>query len=493
MRILAATYLILLMSTSFAHGQAYGESPQQTIISGQVLHHEDHPEIGLVEVYINDLTLDDQRAYSGELDEDGYFSIPFELYLSQGVLLKYQSLIEVYLHPGDSFHVVFDGNTTDYAELYQDVQYSGGASVENKQLATYLQDNHPSWEEIMQESKNQQQMLPETYRAWRDSVTDQMRQQQRQFVEQTQPFTEIAQYTFYHVELKQLMELLYYAGQSLQSKNPEYLGDSYFSFLEEMPQLTMAALANPETSFLVNYYRHSYLLLKIIDEHEGNPEFINNSDLFTREVVRLSHHDSLLRALVLYETVNESLLRQDVEPYENQKDLIDRYIQPTFLKNALQAHYEETKSLRDHPQLAAESQLENLTDIDESDLFDTLLQKNHNKLIYIDVWATWCGPCISEFPRSKELHAQLKGQNISFVYLCIDSEEDKWKAMLAKFQLPGQHYLLSKKQSAFLKSEFQFSGIPYYMLINQQGQVVSSGFDLRPSGNAIKEMLDKLL
>ena len=65
--------------------------------------------------------------------------------------------------------------------------------------------------------------------------------------------------------------------------------------------------------------------------------------------------------------------------------------------------------------------------------FNKILQENKGKVIYIDCWATWCGPCKKAMPDSKKLMKKYEGTDVSFVYVCIESEEKLWKKLISEF------------------------------------------------------------
>lgn len=116
------------------------------------------------------------------------------------------------------------------------------------------------------------------------------------------------------------------------------------------------------------------------------------------------------------------------------------------------------------------------------------------KYVYIDVWATWCGPCRAEISHLKKLEEKLHGKNIEFVSISVDYEKDyeKWKKFVAEKQLGGiQVYADKNWESSFIQS-FGINSIPRFILIDPNGNVVSSDED-RPSQPKLQEKLDKLL
>lgn len=114
------------------------------------------------------------------------------------------------------------------------------------------------------------------------------------------------------------------------------------------------------------------------------------------------------------------------------------------------------------------------------EIMEDILQSNKGKVIYVDFWATWCAPCLSEFPNSKRIEADFQNKNVSFVYLCLDSDQDKYKATVSSYDLGGQHYFLSAKQSGSIRDLFKVSGIPFYLLIDRDGTILETGNHLRP-------------
>ncbi len=105
------------------------------------------------------------------------------------------------------------------------------------------------------------------------------------------------------------------------------------------------------------------------------------------------------------------------------------------------------------------------------------------KVIYLDVWASWCGPCRGEFPYSKQLQERLtkkQKQEVVFLYLSIDDTEEIWKRALTTLQLPGEQGLSKGGWRSRIVQYFGIQGIPRYMLINKDGNVVDENAK-RPS------------
>ncbi|MES2274649.1 MAG: thioredoxin-like domain-containing protein [Bacteroidota bacterium] len=115
---------------------------------------------------------------------------------------------------------------------------------------------------------------------------------------------------------------------------------------------------------------------------------------------------------------------------------------------------------------------------------DELLNQHKDKLVYVDIWATWCGPCKEEFAFNKELHQFLKDKNAEIVYLSTDVDErDKdWHDMVTYYNLAGTNIRTSDKLRQDLINKLwggKGYAIPRYLII-KNGQIVENDA-LRPS------------
>ena len=124
----------------------------------------------------------------------------------------------------------------------------------------------------------------------------------------------------------------------------------------------------------------------------------------------------------------------------------------------------------------------------------TKLEDLRGKYVYIDVWATWCGPCIAEIPHMKKVEEAFHGKNIEFVGISIDTKKDyeKWKKFVVTKDLKGiQLFADNDWNSEFVKA-YGISGIPRFILIDPKGNIVNANAD-RPSSPALTTLLNELL
>jgi thiol-disulfide isomerase/thioredoxin len=115
------------------------------------------------------------------------------------------------------------------------------------------------------------------------------------------------------------------------------------------------------------------------------------------------------------------------------------------------------------------------------------------KVVVVDLWATWCGPCRKQFPFLKELEKKMHGKDVAFIGISIDADKDKekWKTMIVTEELPGVHLFAGKGDSKITK-DYKVTGIPRYLVFDKQGRIVSSDAP-RPEDAELLQMIEQEL
>lgn len=106
-------------------------------------------------------------------------------------------------------------------------------------------------------------------------------------------------------------------------------------------------------------------------------------------------------------------------------------------------------------------------------LFDAIINKYRGKVVYVDFWATWCGPCRSGIEQIKPLKDEMKDENVAFVYITNQtSPKGTYDNMIPTIK--GEHYRVSADEWNFLCDKFKISGIPHCVLVGKGGDVINS-------------------
>lgn len=111
------------------------------------------------------------------------------------------------------------------------------------------------------------------------------------------------------------------------------------------------------------------------------------------------------------------------------------------------------------------------------------------KYVYIDMWATWCGPCKQEMPYLKQLEKQFEDASIVFLGLSVDRDKSKWEEMVGSGNLTGVQLYLGT-QSSFQEA-YRAESIPRFVLLDKDGVIISNDMS-RPSDPETAETLNAL-
>ncbi|MCL5246127.1 TlpA family protein disulfide reductase [Cellulophaga sp. 20_2_10] len=123
----------------------------------------------------------------------------------------------------------------------------------------------------------------------------------------------------------------------------------------------------------------------------------------------------------------------------------------------------------------------------------TSLDDLKGKYVYIDVWATWCGPCKAEIPFLQKVEKEYHGKNIEFVSISVDNKEDhdKWKSMVKDEELGGTQLFTGDAFKTKFIEDYFVMGIPKFILLDPNGNIVNSSAP-RPSDSKLIDLFNQL-
>ena len=111
------------------------------------------------------------------------------------------------------------------------------------------------------------------------------------------------------------------------------------------------------------------------------------------------------------------------------------------------------------------------------------------KVIYIDFWSTWCGPCRLEIPDAERLEKEFAGKEVVFLNLCVQSEKEAWENLVKQKEIGGENFLLSDSEYGQLARHYGVKGFPTYVLVDRNGTTISKN---APRPSALQEITSAL-
>lgn len=277
----------------------------------------------------------------------------------------------------------------------------------------------------------------------------------------------------------------YYTGN-----DPIYVPDSLKTYWAVFEQHATAGMLHPDYRNTVNtYYRDLNYAASKTYRKSNEVEQIADSVLIQLEkevLSRISNPD--LRELAFASYVKEYVSFSGID---NLGDRFD-WFKSTFPESAytprLQQAYDKWLKLAkgnpapDYTGLTPDSISRSLADY-------------KGKVVYVDVWATWCGPCRAEFPNSKVLKNEYKDEeNLVFMYVSIDSDKPAWKKYLTNDpEFTGEHLFVDGAWNSEICKAYNIMAIPRYLLIDKDGKIADSNAPRPSSGEVIRNAINALL
>jgi thiol-disulfide isomerase/thioredoxin len=243
------------------------------------------------------------------------------------------------------------------------------------------------------------------------------------------------------------------------------------SFANELKKDTLFYLMEYR-SFVFDYAYFSFF-------NEGG----QSNDLVTKSSFYIKNFSGKSRDFLLNNEIRGNFIRNIPMSFDEIKAATDS-IQSKVLKDSILSIYERMKQKLSLAVLQTPIETQNGDKI----TLDDLLSLQSQKILYLDFWATWCGPCLLEMPNSQKLANEFITSEVEFIYLSVDTDKDKWKKKWPTLHKgKNVHYYLVSPESSLAK-EMEIPPIPRYMLIGKDKKLITTNAP-RPQSKEVRELI----
>jgi thiol-disulfide isomerase/thioredoxin len=111
------------------------------------------------------------------------------------------------------------------------------------------------------------------------------------------------------------------------------------------------------------------------------------------------------------------------------------------------------------------------------------------KYVYIDVWATWCGPCKAEIPHLEKVQEEFKKENIAFVSVSVDDDKSKWEKFAKEKSMKGIQLYAHGAWKSEIANKYNIFSIPRFIFVGTKGEIIDANAP-RPSDKKLKELFN---
>ncbi len=424
-------------------------------------------------VYMTDFILYNRETITATQSEDGTFT--FEIKPHAPVVANLtlgDKRLGVYLEKGKDLTIVADMEDFDNTLAFQ-----GTLANENTYYRLYMQEMNPVYGRQVFFSKFQTASVEE-FVAFTEIMEDEFAAHMIAFMDENPISRTFRQYfqtdVIYQLYSAKLNFPLYHRHFNQLDELPQ-MPEGYYDFLVTAKNLSEEQLQVQSAAGFISDYLQYFRM-----HHEDRiPEGLGFAE--TNMWIAENQFSGKAQAFAKANSINYMLNFGDFDEAEDAYESFVAENRWEDLNEILTTSYQN--ALRVKP--GNEAPEFTLTDINGEEVS---LSDFRNKVVYLDFWASWCGPCMREVPYAKELKKRLEGEDdLVFLYVSVDTDEQAWRRTVEEREIQGVH-LRVEGMSHEVAQAYNVRGVPSFFIIDRNG-IIHDNNPSRPSGETIDQEL----
>lgn len=448
--------LFLVMLTGiFACSQAPSSS---VLLSGTLDGHED---VKIEFTYLNEFINNDRVVLDIEPDEEGAFALAFDFDEAvYGTIWAGRTNIPVFLEPGDQ--VRLEGNAAD---LFETIRFSGRGGQANNFLRDFQRELESRLGDRFM-AENIRTPDPVTFSMLADSVAVQkfaFLDSRKEPHDLSPVFVHFMESQILYDKYQKLLEYPMMQQRLAQLGELPVMPEGYFDFLGKDDLFDDSRLNSPVyVQFLMTFLSYYQLHVGVTMSRDMS---LNQFNYNLAGDALPGASGEYIQAVYLSREFHYGDLETAKKMYSN---FMENSKNESF-KQAVTDTYDAINRL--NPGNPAPDFT--MTDINGQEVS---LSDFRGKVVYLDFWASWCGPCMREMPYFRELKQRLADQeDLVYLYISIDTDEQAWRNSVERNQITGVH-LNTPGRERGVPAMYNVKWIPTFFIIGRDGNI----YDNRP-------------
>ena len=414
------------------------------------------------------------------LDEKGCLAVELPFTEAQMASVDLDGKVKLFLEPGDQLHI-----DADLLDLPQSLRFSGQGAANNQFLAS-LRSRFPDSLRI-----DYKDLEIDAFR----QMIDQRRLEMTRFLDEgcaqgglTPAFIDYyrAEITHEWAKLVVSYPFNYMFANGNENEGPRAVPADYHDLLDQVELVDEAAIG---TTHYRTFLGRNFLRLKMEAYDRVQLEQLSDSqrqDLFAT-YTRYNQAKQALHGKVLYFFLAGEIVRDFQHGHFDQgEQRLAEFLQdnpyPEYTEVVEEVIQEASKLKPGQP--APDFTLDDLQGQSVS------LSDFRGQAVFLDFWASWCGPCIEALPHLEEIKQRTRDQKVIFLNISLDPA-DEWRQAVAEHGLTGVHVHAPDGWQSAVAQLYQVRGIPSYFLVGPDGRIddrVDHVFDVEEVVSRIEEV-----